>query len=235
MKTIIVHRAAPRVVFAFLLAITASTIPIHAQLALGLPGQRVLGQRHLDVSAGTAGYDVMVGRPSTPPTYFSEADDFYGYRYGANVALSANFPVFAHLDLGLSYAQTRRDVTFGAPDGTRDAHDLIFTAVAHLKLAGGAKPFAGLVLGSAGSGLGAGVELTRGRVKFSPGIALLRHIAFGKGETGVVHLSGDLDVSLGARSAVFANVTFSDFLDRREWVVARGSLLTGRLGLRFKW
>lgn len=199
--------------------ITAATS--RAQLAAaGLPGQRALGHRYVDVSAGVVAPDV------------AGID-----RNGALVSLGVNLPVSANVDFGLSYAWG----TVRPPAGRITDYTLLVSAVVHSG-GEGVKPFLGAQFGyermklRVGSlkvaddrgvwGLAAGVEIPVGRVTLTPS---LTYADAASGESdAALHTSVQAGLWFTPRVGGYVDATFSSFRD------AGGDSWSYRAGLRLK-
>lgn len=188
------------------------------QVALALPGQRVLGERTIGGDGGVV--DVAV---------FNER----GYAVGAGV----NVPLTAYLDLGAHYGHGWIDEAgIGLKDATASAVAVVHGAGTRVK------PFAGVLLGyqrmemkvgpfreTDSSGIwggGVGLELLFGRVSITPSVAYTDSFDGTTDRTTHFTLHGNLWFT--SRVAGYADVTYADFAGDGD------DAWTYRLGLRLK-
>lgn len=207
-----------KVLLAFAAALLCAGASHAQQVALALPGQRVLGERHLGADAGLVDVDAF---------------DEQGYAVGFGLSV----PVTPYLDLGAHVGHGWIDEAgIGLKDSTVSA-----TAVVH-GTAGGVRPFAGVLLGHQrlemdvgrfGTkdrcgiwGGGVGVEIPVGRGSISPSIAYTDSFDGTTDRTTHFTLHGNYWVT--AKLAGYLDVTYADFSGDGDnaWVY--------RLGLRWK-
>lgn len=196
----------------------APSLSLAQQIAIGLPGQRVLGERTFDAAAGVVDIDEV---------------DERGYALGFGV----NLPAMANLDLGFHYGYGWVD-----ENGIRLEDSTLSTAAVLHGTGEGLKPFAAVLAGyqkmelkvgpfhasdSSGVwGAGAGIEIPVGRGTITPSVTFTD--SFDGSTDRTVHFTLHANYWFTPKFAGYAEVTHSDIdgLGDSAW--------THRLGVRFR-